>query len=88
MNRDAATGLAHIGGVAAEEVVGHTEEELLQSVPEKWVGRKLAFNGGRIRWLAAPRRDRGRHLAADLQVELLCLLHAGFGQGCSFTEET
>lgn len=38
--------------------------------------------------MLAPRCDQGRHLAADLQVELLYLLHSVFGRGQFFTEET
>lgn len=86
--KKAATSLAHIGGVAVEQVVSHAEEELLQFLPEKWGGRKLALCRRVFQCLAAPLNGRRRHLTADLQVELLYLLRVVFGRGCFFTEVT
>lgn len=84
----AATSLAHVGRVAVEQVVSHAQDEMLQFVPEKWDGRKLAVGEGRVEGLLAPRHDRGRRFAAAPQVELLHLLHAVFGRGHFFIEET
>lgn len=86
-DRNTVTSLAYIRGVAVEQVVGHTEEELLQFGPKKWGGRKVVLGWGLVQRLAAPLNDGGRNLTADLQVELLHFLHVAFGRSF-FTEVT